>query len=125
MIGIEKGLEGRLKADFPYIVAVKYLSHIYHLICKSTLLLFPKQLTLVEDISKHFKRSNQHRVSLKKYQEEMGIDSNLTILSFSPNRWLSFTESFVRILKLWEPLIVDQYYFLEKEQIDAPNASFI
>lgn len=105
MAGPEIGLGKLLKDEFPQILPLYDLSHIYNLVCKHSIDIFPKRIVdMVKEVSSHFKRSNQRRVILKKYLEKNNIDPDLTVLTYTQTRWLSLTESLKRILRLWNAL---------------------
>ena len=111
MIGTELGLGARLKEVYPSILTFHDLSHIFHLICKYSLEEFPNHiLEIVKEVSSHFKRSNQRKALFQKFLVRKGLNPELTILNYTPNRWLSLTQCLERILKLWGPL---EEYFQE------------
>jgi len=103
MAGPESGLGKLLQSEFPHILAVNDLSHIYNLICKKAVPTFPKMIVeMVKYISSYFKRSNQKKAAFKKFQESKGSQNPLEVLSFSEVRWLSLTQCLERILRLWK-----------------------
>lgn len=110
MISEEKGLAGHLHDDFEHVFFFNDLCHIYHLVCKSSLKIFPDHLVkIVKAIGSHFNHSNQRKFVLKQMQDQK-IKPALNVLSYTPVRWLSLTESLERILRLWEIL---KEYFLQ------------
>ena len=109
MISEEKGLAGYLHDDFEHVFFFNDLCHIYNLICKDSLKIFPDNIIkIVKAIGSHFNHSNQRKFVLKQMQEQS--KPALNVLSYTPVRWLSLTESLERILKLWEVL---KEYFLK------------
>ena len=110
------GLAGRLQTEYPYTIHVSDFSHIYNLIFKEGLKVFPKEiLDIISDLSSHFSRSPQRRAKFEDVQNKLGLDP-LQILRFVEKRWLSLKEATERILRLWVPL---KTYFAENKFQEA------
>lgn len=110
------GLAGRLQNEYPYTIHVSDFSHLYHLILKEAVSVFPKDvLNIISDLSSHFSRSPQRRAKFEAVQVKLGLES-LQILRLVESRWLSLKETTERILKLWIPL---KTYFEENKLEEA------
>jgi len=127
LFGTGEGLAGQLIRNIKHMISAHDLSHIFNLICKKALNAFPsKVINIIKSISSHFKHSSIRRAKLKKIQRRMGKDTIYEVLSYTPLRWLSLSESLNRILLLWEPLRIyynengdeeEKEYFITKNEV--------
>jgi len=124
MSGNHKGLSGRLKKTFPYIIAIKDFSHCFNKIYEKALKAYPSEITnIVSDITKHFHYSTQRCSLLRDIQSKMNMKP-LEILRMAETRWLTMKFQIERILEIWPAL---KEYFIEhgskaeKEYFSADN----
>ena len=116
--GSSKGLSGRLCRDYPYMIKVNDWSHKLNLICKAALDSFPAEITsIVNKICSHFNYSAIRRSKLAKIQRAKKRPIVHEILTYTPVRWLSYSNCLARIIDLWDCL---KEYFVkygdEKDQ---------
>lgn len=117
MVGRNKGLGTLMKEDVPHLVHFHDLSHIYNLICKKSIEVYPQSVyNCVTEICSHFNHSSIRMEKLKIIQKEQGFEHLFEILSFVPTRWLSLLECINRIIKLWGPL---RKYYQDEVDYDS------
>ena len=105
MIGPYKGLSTRIQENYPHVANFNDLSHIYNLICKYAVTVFPENIiTGIKRINAHFKRSPQKKSILKRIQLSRGRSIFLNVISYTQVRWLSLVESVERIIDIWTDL---------------------
>ena len=96
MAGPESGLGKLLQSEFPHILAVNDLSHIYNLICKKAVPTFPKMIVeMVKYITSYFKRSNKKKAAFEKFQKVAKILLKFFLFQkfvgyLLPNVWKEF-----------------------------------
>lgn len=120
-VGKNKGLGALLKQDVPHLVRFQDLSHLYNIICQKSLKSYSQSvINCIRDICAHFNHSTIRMEKLKSIQKLLNFEPQLSILSFSPTRWLSLLDCLARILRLWEPLKI----FYDDEQDEEAKVYF-
>jgi len=120
MAGRNDGLGARLQAKYPYILPIHDLSHIYNLICKSSIRSFPQEIIhMIKEISSYFNLSSQRRSKLKNIQKELGREKLVCIKEYTSVRWLSLVECLASIDDLWVPLDIYFERFGDEEEASS------
>jgi len=111
----DKGLANRLKQDLNSVIVIHDFSHIFNLVSSYSIKRFPSEvISLVKDISAHFRRSSLRRARLKRIQSdirETDFEPLYQVLSYTSTRWLSLLTASERIVALWTSL---EIYFNEE-----------
>ena len=113
----QAALANRLKNDYPHIVVVRDLCHLYDLICEEALKEFPLYvINFIKKVCSYFRGSAQRKACLSEIQLSAGVLAKnvIKIKKYVDTRWLSLRECTDSIIKLWRYLLI----FVDKE--DTP-----
>ena len=100
------GLANRLQKDYPCLVVVKDLCHLYHNISLGALKEFPQYIIeFVKSVCSHFSQSALRKGLLREIQISRNPNKTpVEVLRYNSTRWLSLYKCTERVLELWEYL---------------------